>query len=490
MPRRLTGILSAGLLIAAVAGQLVAAEHRNVVLFVVDDQGFQSGCYGNPTIKTPALDSLATAGTRFTRACCTTASCSASRSVLMTGLYNHATGHYGHAHGYNHFSTFDSIPTLPVMLAQAGYRTCSIGKYHLAPRSTYHFQAYRNAGVQGNRNAVRMARNAREWIVEDDSKPFFLYFCTSDPHRGGGPGGFSNYNNDPGHYPGVVPVRYDPAKIVVPPWLPDQPEVKRELAEYYQAISRLDQGLGLLLKTLKETGHWDDTLILFLSDNGPPFPGAKTTLYEPGMNLPLIVRHPGARRSGGTTDAQVTWADITPTILDFCQVTPRPAPPVRRGPNGEARRKNARSRPVTFHGRSFLPALDQEHPRGFNEVYASHTFHEITMYYPMRVIVSGRHKYILNLAHQLPYPFASDLYASPTWQGVLKRKDVLFGKRTVYSYLHRPRHELYDLQADPDELTNLAFEPEHQQRLQALQEKMKAWQKRTNDPWLLKWRYE
>jgi len=112
------------------------------------------------------------------------------------------------------------------------------------------------------------------------------------------------------------------------------------------------------------------------------------------------------------------------------------------------------------------------------------------MYYPMRVIVSGRHKYILNLAHQLPYPFASDLYASPTWQGVLKRKDVLFGKRTVYSYLHRPRHELYDLQADPDELTNLAFEPEHQQRLQALQEKMKAWQKRTNDPWLLKWRYE
>ena len=112
------------------------------------------------------------------------------------------------------------------------------------------------------------------------------------------------------------------------------------------------------------------------------------------------------------------------------------------------------------------------------------------MYYPMRVILSGNFKYIFNIAHELPYPFASDLYRSPTWQGVLKRGDKMYGQRTVYSYLHRPRHELYDIKADPWEAKNLAFEPEHQETLTTMQEKLKAWQEKTNDPWVLKWEYE
>ena len=111
-----------------VSAEAADAQQRNVVVFVADDQGFQAGCYGDKVIQTPNLDRLAAAGTRFTRAACTTASCSASRSVLMTGLYNHATGHYGHAHGYNHFSTYETVQSLPMILADAGYRTCSIGK--------------------------------------------------------------------------------------------------------------------------------------------------------------------------------------------------------------------------------------------------------------------------------------------------------------------------------------------------------------------------
>ena len=473
-----------------------AAEksRKNLVVFVVDDQGFQAGCYGNKSIKTPNIDRLAAAGTRFTRANCTTASCSASRSVLMTGLYNHATGHYGHAHGYNHFSTYETVKSLPVMLAKAGYRTCSIGKYHLAPKYVYEFQEYRNKGVQGNRNSVQMAKNAREWLKEiGKDKPFFLYFCTSDPHRGGGLGGFANHNDKPGFYPGVNPVRYKPEDVVVPPWLPDTKECRQELAEYYQAISRLDQGLGVLLDTLKETGHWDDTLIMFLSDNGPPFPGAKTCLYQPGMNLPLIVRKPGQKKTGITCDARVTWADITPTVLDYCGVKPKPAPPIRTKENvGKRITKSRRgqTRPYRFHGRSFLGALEQEHPKGYDEIYASHTFHEITMYYPMRVIVSGKYKYTFNIAHQLPYPFASDLYRSPTWQSVLKSNRRVYGKRSIQAYLHRPRHELYDLEKDPHEIHNLAGDSNYEKVLKQLQAKVKAWQKATKDPWLLKWEYE
>ena len=484
-------LLAVAVLLGGPRATHAANPKKNVVVFVVDDQGFQAGCYGNPVIKTPGIDALAAAGTRFTRAACTTASCSASRSVLMTGLYNHATGHYGHAHSYNHFSTYESVRSLPVLLSESGYRTCSIGKYHLAPEYVYHFDTYRNEGIQGNRNSVRMAENAREWISEDSDKPFFLYFCTNDPHRGGGPDGFSNFNDDPEHYPGITPVRYDPQDVVVPPWLPDSPECRGELAEYYQAISRLDQGMVRLIEVLKETGHWVDTLVMFLSDNGPPFPGAKTNLYEPGMNLPLIVRDPEQKQTGLVTDARVVWADITPTILDWCGVEVKPSPPVRTAPNeGKLSKGRGKPQPYRFHGRSFLPALGEEHPAGFDEVYASHTFHEITMYYPMRVIISGKYKYLFNIAHQLPYPFASDLYASPTWQGVLKRNEPMYGKRAVYAYLHRPRHELYDLEQDPHEVENLAFEPKYAEKLAELQKKLKAWQEKTKDPWVLKWEYE
>ncbi|MGH7199485.1 MAG: sulfatase family protein, partial [Planctomycetaceae bacterium] len=386
--------------------------------------------------------------------------------------------------------TYETVQSLPVILADAGYRTCSIGKYHLAPEYVYHFEDYRNEGAQGGRNSVRMAANAKEWIAEDDDRPFFLYFCTSDPHRGGGRGGFANHNDDPGYYPGVQPVRYDPETMAVPDWLPDTPESRNELAEFYQAIARADQGIGDLMNALQESGHWDDTLILFLSDNGPPFPGAKTNLYDPGANLPLIVRHPDRKNPGGATDALVNWADITPTVLDYCDVQPQPSPPVRPRENSGSRDLQGRKQPYEFHGRSFLSVLDEEHPDGWDETCLSHTFHEITMYYPMRSIISGKYKYIFNIAHPLEYPFASDLYASPTWQGVLERGDEMYGKRTVYAYLHRQRDELYDLEKDPHEINNLANDAKHAEKLKELQAKLKQWMKETNDPWHSKWTYE
>ncbi|GDY10628.1 heparan N-sulfatase [Planctomycetia bacterium] len=473
---------------------------KNVVVIVADDLGWQLGCYGDKQAMTPNIDKLAAEGVRFTRAYCTTASCSASRSVLMTGLFNHATGHFGHAHADNHFSTYDSVRTLPVMMTEAGYRTCSIGKYHLAPEATYHFETYRNDGIQGSRNSVRMSENAKSWIAEKDDRPFFLYWCSTDPHRSGATG-FGNSPKDD-NFPGVAPTRFKADAMRVPSWLPNAPEVRQEWAEFYEAINRLDQGVGTLMQALKDTGHWDDTLVLFLADNGPPFPGAKTTLYDPGARLPLIVRDPTQPRATGvslarTTDALAAWVDITPTILDWCGVTPKPAPPVvprENGGSSEGARpaKNAKTQPVTFHGRSFLKALTDElaAKNGFGEIFGSHTFHEITMYYPMRSVISGRHKLIFNIAHELPYPFASDLYASPTWQMALKTKLPVYGLRSTSAYIHRPRFELYDLEADPDELKNLADDPQHAKLVAELQGKLKAWQKQTRDPWMSKWEYE
>jgi N-sulfoglucosamine sulfohydrolase len=464
----------------------------NVVVIVADDLGFQLGCYGDKVARTPNVDRLAADGTRFTRAYCTTASCSASRSVILSGLYNHATGHYGHAHGDGHFSTYESVRSLPMLLGEAGYRTCLIGKYHVAPEYVYPFEFTRQDGTQGGRNTVRMAQNAKTWITEKDERPFFLYFCPTDPHRAGGGGNFANKPDQPNFYPGITPLTFQPSDVPVPAWLPDRPEVRGELAEYYQAIARMDIGLGTLWDALKETGQWDNTLVLFLSDNGPPFPGAKTTTYEPGINLPLIVRDPQQPKRGITCDALVNWADLTPTILDYCGVKPPVAPAVRPGENAGKPVTAGKPVPYKFHGRSFAGILGQEHPSGWGELFASHTFHEVTMYYPMRVVRQGRYKYIFNIAHGLPYPFASDLFASPTWDGVVARNnpEELYGQRTVKAYVYRARHELFDLEADPHETNNLADDPAHEATLQQLQQKLKAWQKQTQDPWELKWRYE
>lgn len=480
-------------ILAAFPAASFAAPHRNVVLIVADDLGKQLGCYGDKVAKTPNVDRLAAEGIRFQRACCTTASCSASRSVLMSGLYNHATGHFGHAHGYSHFSTYETVRSLPVMLGEAGYRTCLIGKYHLAPEYVYKFETQRQEGTQGGRNTVRMAQNAKAWLAEKDDRPFFLYFCPTDPHRGGGPGGFANHPDEPEFYPGIEPVIYKPDQVPVPTWLPDRPEVRQELTEYYRAIARLDTGIGTLINALKEAGHWEDTLIVFLSDNGPPFPGAKTTLYEPGVNLPLIVRDPRVKQQGTTSDALVTWADITPTILDYCAVEPKAAPVVRPSENvGQPSTKGA-VRPYAFHGRSFLKQLETSpSAEGSDEIFLSHTFHEITNYYPMRAVRRGKYKLIFNIANPLPYPFASDLQASPTWQGVVERNtpSELYGRRTVRDYVQRPRFELFDLESDPDEIRNLAAEPSQRQTLEMLQSRLRDWQKKTQDPWALKWDYE
>ncbi len=443
---------------------LAAAAPKNVVLIIADDLGRQLGCYGDRVARTPHIDSLAADGTRFAWAFCTTASCSPSRSVILTGLQNHTNGQYGLQHATHNFSTRPFVKPLSLLLKQAGYRTCSIGKVHVQPEDLYRFEKYANEGiVAGGRNTVRMAENAEKFIREADSRPFFIYFCPTDPHRA--QTGFANE----AEYPGVKPVKFDPKEIPVPYYLPDQPEVRQELAEYYESIARVDQGVGRLIAAMKAAGHFDDTLIIFTSDNGPPFPGAKTNLYDAGTHLPLIVRSPDQKARGVVSQALVNWTDLAPTIVDFTGAKP-PA--------------------YAMHGRSLLPILDVAEPRGWDEIYQSHSFHEVTMYYPMRAIRTRKFRYILNIAHELPYPFASDLFDSPTWQGVLARKDAQYGSRTVAAYVQRPRHELYDLEADPQEIVNLAGRPESAKTLTELQQKVRAWQKQTGDPWLIKYDHE
>ncbi len=441
----------------------------NIILMVADDHGIEAlGCYGNPVIKTPNLDQLAAEGVKFNNAFCTTASCAASRSVILTGLQNHTNGTYGHAHKHHHFSCLEGVKTLPAYLNEAGYRTGCVGKKHYAPLSQ--FPLTDDIGDFRSRDDCMFVEKCRDFISQE-GEPFFLYWGSHNPHRAGvvedhplKPNSFGNRD----HYENEVIYAED--EVVVPPFLNDTPEVRAELAQYYRSISRLDRGIGHLVEILKETGKYDNTVLIYISDNGAAFPEAKTTLYEPGMNLPCIVRSPLHEKHGGTCNGLVTWADITPTVLDFA---------------------GANVPEEAFQGRSFKRIIDQEEPEDWQEeIFASHTFHEITTYYPMRVIRTRKYKFIYNIAHPLTYPSASDLWKSCSWQGLLRDGSNMFGARTVEAYLHRPKFELYDLENDPNEIENLAAKPEYKEMVDGFCEKLKKFQKETKDPWLHKWIYE
>lgn len=460
-------IALAGLLLTSTAW----AAPPNIILVVCDDLGPDLGCYGNTAIRTPHIDALAAEGVRYTNAFCTTASCSASRSVILTGLHNHANAQYGHEHAYHHFRSYENLKSLPVRLSAVGYRTARIGKLHVGPEEVYKFDQV----LPGNaRNPVQMANNCQPLLAAKAERPFFLYFCPADPHRSGetvasDPQRPNAFGNKPNGYPQVKTETYSPEEVIVPRFLPDSPASRAELAQYYQSVSRIDQGVGRLVQHLKAAGIYDNTVILFTSDHGIAFPGGKTTLYEGGMRIPLIVRHP--KHQPRISEALVSTVDFTPTILHLAGVA-------------------SDSMPDELQGRSFVSTFASDADES-SEVYASHTFHEITMYYPMRVVRTKQYKLIWNLAHGLPFPFASDLWEAPTWQAAYQQgPEAKYGPRTVKAYIHRPQFELYDLQADPDEVKNLADSAQHRQTFNELSAKLKAFQKRTKDPWILKWDYE
>jgi N-sulfoglucosamine sulfohydrolase len=445
-------------MVSLVVAAIGHAAEKNVVLLIADDLGNQLGCYGDAVAKTPHIDALAAKGTRFTHGFASVASCSPSRATMLTGQPGHQNGQYGLAHADHNFHSFTKVKSLPGILNAAGYHTAVLAKQHVQPTENYPFTQVIPAG--GGRNGEAVAAAAKKVIddAKEAKKPFFLHVGYTDPHRAAK--GFANDGKLPASIPAI---KFDPKTIPVPRHLPDAPDCRQDLAEYYQSVARLDHNVGLMMKTLADSGVINDTLIVFLSDNGIPFAGAKTTLYDAGVRLPFIVVKPG-QKAGVVNDMMMSWTDLAPTVLDWAGL----------------------SKPDTMLGQSVLSHLEQAPREGFREVYCSHTFHEVTMYYPMRSVRTSRYKLILNLANGIEFPHAGDLWASPTWQGVLTRKDTMLGQRSMEQYLHRPKVELYDLEKDADEVKNVAESADYATVRKELSAKLALWRKKTNDPWLVK----
>ncbi len=424
------------LLLAAVALP-VAAQARpetrpNVVVLVADDLGWRDiGTYGNAAIRTPNVDRLARSGLRVVYAFGTSPQCSPSRISTLTGKYPHATGAED-----LHMPLPDTERILPSYLQAEGYFTGHMAKTHYGPSGDRQFQWY-----SPNTSALPA------FLDSAATRPFFLWVGFHDPHRP--------------YQRGTAP-SHDPARVVVPPHLADTPETRSDLALYYDEIGRMDRDIGRMLAELERRRLRDNTLVVFLSDNGAPFPREKGTLYDSGTRTPLILSWPRSIPAGSVYDrGLVSTVDLAPTILELTGTAPAEAIQGRslRAMLGD---------PSSYPGRAYL--------------FSERNWHDCDEH--QRAVRSSRFKLIRTDAYTgLPLCTAADVGASPSFLALRARART--GRLTAAQQrlfeAPRARLELYDLAADPWELANVADDPGFAQEVRELAGVLQEWIEQSGD---------
>jgi N-sulfoglucosamine sulfohydrolase len=431
------------IVILMATSSLFAQDRPNIILITADDMGTNDlGSYGRD-IHTPALDRLADDGMRFTQFYITTSSCSPSRCSFWTGKYPHATGAE---------NLHDPLPegniTIAGYLKDKGYYTGNIGKLHLGerPNVTVQFDRIIERVFTGGQASTEP--NGIDAFLDERSKdkPFFVGIGFSEPHRG--------YKQR-----SPIPAPHKPDKVWVPPYLADDPEVRADIADYYDEINFMDTAIGRLLKRLEDEGLEDNTLVIFFSDNGMPFPRAKTTLYESGVRVPCIIKWPGNIKAGSVTDALASSVDIAPTILDMLGIDV----------------------PADVQGSSMLPVLKDANADGREYVFVERNWHNYDDH--ARAVRWKNFKYHYNFFPGEPYYMASDLLNSPSSLAMMRLLDEgkLTPQQTILYHSIRPVEALYDLDNDPHEFVNLAHRAEYQETLKHLRSVLSRWMADSGD---------
>jgi N-sulfoglucosamine sulfohydrolase len=407
----------------------------SVLFFTCHDLGQHLACYGQSTVTSPALDKLAATGVRFARAFCTAPHCSPSRASLHTGRYPHSTGVMGLAHAPYGWRLDPRERHVAQLLSDAGYATALVGMQHLVEHGSA-----RELGYQGvlpvapaDQEAVGAVALLRELASQD--RPFYLEVGFEEPHR-------------PYTFGGVQPD--ETRGVAVPPYLPDTPASRQDLAAFQGAIRRMDRGVGTILAALDELGIAEQTCVIFATDHGAAMPRAKCTLYDPGIEIALLWRWPAAGVAGGRVVTElISNVDVTPSLLEGLGVTP----------------------PSNLQGQSFWSLLQAVPYTARREVFAEKTFH--TYYEPMRAIRTPRHKLIVNLEVSTSVDVPADVRESPIYPLMRAQLDAV-----------RSPVELYDLSEDPWEQHNLAGHPSVASVQADLGRRLLVWMQETDDPLL------
>ncbi len=424
---------------------LEASDPPNILLIIAEDTGPHFNAYQDVPIETPGVDRLASEGMLFTNAYGTQATCSPARSSIWTGLFPHQNGHLGLAN--RGFMTYEGVPNVVEALREKGYYCANYGKLHVHPEDQFPF----HVNKRGNwRDVEWLAEQADAAVRRARGNPFFLTISIFDAHRP-----FRD------QFEGLpeTPVKADEATPFGFFGGVDTPEVREEVAGYYNALARVDTGVNLLLDVLEDRGLAEDTIVLFLSDHGPAFSRGKVTTYDGGVNIPWVVRWPGRISGGSVSNKLVSATDVMPTILELI---------------GE-------EVPEYLPGRSHLPLFENPGADWRTHVFAEFNSHQ-PYFWPQRMVRDDRYKLIHNIKHDGPKPGLGI-------DGCKVRPAALAGNYPdraagAYSILleDQPKLELYDLAEDPDELNNLAEDPAYADIRAELATELADWQERTRDP--------
>lgn len=401
-------------------------KRLNILLIITHDTGRHLSCYGRG-VETPNLDALAEVGIKFTNAFCTAPQCSPSRASILTGLMPHRHGLIGLAH--RGFRLREDTTLLPKLLSQAGYSTHLFGLQHETQRTTE--LGYQHVHRLDSLSCQKITPLLLEFLSSEPPQPFLASVGFFETHR---------------PFPKL---ERTPMQVKVPPFLPDAPEVRHDIAELNESVRRVDESVGQIISELKKHKLWDNTLLIFTTDHGIAFPGAKATLFDPGIEVALLMHGPNEFNGGKVIEAMVSNADLMPTLCEVAGVEP----------------------PQNLDGESLLPLVQGKFDKLHEQIFIELTYH--AAYDPLRGVRTGRFKYIRSFADR---PF----WLPPNVDNGLT-KDWYRDNRPEVFETPRPKEMLFDLQSDPLERNNLADNSQYAAVLSEMRRKLEEWMEATGD---------
>ena len=415
-----------------------SAQPHLVVLLADDHSAADMSVYGAKDIPTPHLDRMAAAGMVFERAFVNSPSCAPSRAALFTGLYPAKNGAEP-----NHAKVHAHLKRLPAYLKELGYETVSFGKtshYAYVTEQGFdraeHFGYHDHAGVQACIDYLKQRKS---------EKPLALVFGTNWPH-----------------VPLPQPEGVDPAKVRVQPMHIDTPEFRHYRARYINAVMKMDAEIGAVYEAAKEHLGIENTFFLQTSDHGAQLPFGKWNLYDEGTRVPLIAQWNGKIAAGARTMALAQWIDVLPTLIEVGGGRP----------------------PVDLDGKSLVPVLTGQTDTHRDAIFTTHTGDNDMNVYPSRSMRTARWKYIRNLHPEFRFTSHIDRSANEdslayiaSWERAAQTDPQ--AAFLVKRYRERPAEELYDLEADPFELNNLASSNAAQ--FDEMRRGLDTWMKTTGD---------
>ncbi len=442
-----------------------AAKPLNILIITADDMNADStGWMGSKLGATPDIDAFAATCHQFRNCHVSAPICQPSRSALMTGRVPHRNG----ALGFNPIRL--DVPTMTEVMGSNGFFTAAINKTgHMMPRSKFNWDLILE-GSGKNPKALREHLEQCIKVAAETGKPFFINANATDPHRPFA--GNATAEGDEEALPrgkkakknqaAASPVKmFAESEVPVPSFLEDIPGVRKEVAQYFSSVRRLNESFRELLAALKAAGHWDDTVIVFLSDHGMSFPYSKATLYRNGTWSPVLLRWPGMGKPVVNTD-MVSSVDIMPTVLDLCGV----------------------KKPDGLDGVSWLPIIRGEQ-KGPAHVFTHVNTVSSGKSFPGRCVRTATRAYIWNSWPDGKIQFHVEAMSGLSWAAMVEAaKQNPKIKPRVDHFSLRCAEEFYNEENDPDERRNLIDDPKYKTEIAAMKKLLLAHMEQTNDPLL------